>query len=67
MGARIEATLSGPTKDDRENWEGLCKEAMVEALKQMHARGNLHAIAVDEAHCVVEWSTFRPESVLDRR
>ena len=28
VGDRIEQTLCGPTKDDRENWEGLCSEAV---------------------------------------
>ena len=28
VGARIESCLCGPTKDDRENWEGLCSEAV---------------------------------------
>ena len=31
VGERLEATLSGPTKDEREDWEGLVSEA-VEAL-----------------------------------
>ena len=39
VGDRIEATLCGPTKDDRENWEGLCGEA-VDALCGAEATAN---------------------------
>jgi ATP-dependent DNA helicase RecQ len=67
---RKAAILAELTDDDDPNTkllyvtpEGLCKEPMVDALKAANARGLLHAIAVDEAHCVVEWCSFRPECV----
>ena len=52
VGDRIEATLSGPTKDDRENWEGLCGEAVA-------------ALCSEEAHAAAEAAGEEPLPKID--